>query len=199
MIAYLTGQLFFKNLKHIILIVRDVGYKIMMPFSDLSVLTIGEKSISIHVHTQLRENGIELYGFLLEQNLQIFEQLINISGIGPKMALSILSTIESGEFAKAIHDQDSDKLVKIPGIGHKMAQRLVLELKDKVDMFLRKDCTIIDANSVLVDLQSAMINLGYNLKQVDKAIGFTRNHLKTQEGKKEDSFLELLKKALREI
>lgn len=195
MIAYLRGELFFKNLKYVILMTGGVGYKVAMPLSDLSMLTTDKQPVSIYIHTQLREGSIELYGFLLEYNLQVFKQLINVSGIGPKLALSILSVIDPVEFTKILQNRDCKKLVQIPGIGLKMAQRLILELKDKMQIFSDSQQTR-DPDRIISDLRSAMLNLGYNLKQINGALSSIQNYPK-YEG--ENLFSELLKKALSEI
>ncbi len=190
MIAYLTGQLRVKNLKTAVIVTAGVGYRVSMPLSDLSALGEAGQQVSVHVHTHVREDALELFGFLSENSLVFFEQLIGVSGIGPKMALGILSGMETAELADTLGSGDHVKLTKIPGIGPKMAQRLVLELKDKM-----KFATPTWASGgVLSDLRSAISNLGYKSNQVDKAIKSVE-HL----AKQNQPLGDLLREALREI
>jgi Holliday junction DNA helicase RuvA len=191
MIAYLTGQLQTKNLKTAVIMTSGVGYRVSMPLSDLSVLGDIGKQVSIHVHTHVREDALELFGFLSEDSLVCFEQLISVSGIGPKMALGILSGIETSELAETLGAGDFVKLTKIPGIGPKMAQRLVLELKDKIKSVAAPSWT---SGSIMSDLRSAISNLGYKTNQVEKAVKSVE-HL----AKQNQPLGDLVKEALREI
>ncbi|MES2504561.1 MAG: Holliday junction branch migration protein RuvA [Myxococcota bacterium] len=190
MIAYLTGQLQLKNLKNAIVLTNGVGYRVSMPLSDLSTLGDIGQSVFIHIHTHVREDALELYGFLSEDSLHLFEQLISISGIGPKMALSVLSALQPTELSNALASGDHARLTRVPGIGPKMAQRMVLELKDKT----KPVAVFFGSDSILSDLRSAIANLGYKTPAVDKAVKAVE-HLAHQNKPLGD----LLKEALREI
>lgn len=190
MIAYLTGQLQVKNLRTAVILISGVGYRVSMPLSDLSALGAPGQQVSVHVHTHVREDVLELFAFLSEDSLVCFEQLISVSGIGPKMALGILSGMETSELADTLGSGDHVKLTRIPGIGPKMAQRLVLELKDKIKLA----APVWVSGGVLSDLRSAISNLGYKPHQVDKAIKSVE-HL----AKQNQPLGDLLREALREI
>ncbi|MEI6789791.1 MAG: Holliday junction branch migration protein RuvA [Myxococcaceae bacterium] len=190
MIAYLTGQLQAKNLRSAVILISGVGYRVSMPLSDLSHLGELGQQVSVHVHTHVREDALELFGFLSEESLVCFEQLISVSGIGPKMALGVLSGMETAELAETLVSGDYVKLTRIPGIGPKTAQRLVLELKDK----MKPVFPLIGFGGVLSDLRSAISNLGYKPNQVEKAVKSVE-HL----AKQNQPLGDLLREALREI
>lgn len=190
MIAYLTGQLQTKNLRTAVIMISGVGYKVSMSLSDLSILGEAGRRVSVHVHTHVREDALELFGFLSEDSLACFEQLISVSGIGPKMALGILSGMETSELAETLGAGDFVKLTRIPGIGPKMAQRLVLELKDKI----KSVAPSWTSGGVLSDLRSAISNLGYKSNQVEKAVKSVE-HL----AKQNQPLGDLVREALREI
>ncbi|MEI6805055.1 MAG: Holliday junction branch migration protein RuvA [Myxococcaceae bacterium] len=190
MIAYLTGQLQVKNLRSAVILISGVGYRVSMPLSDLSALGAVGQQVSVYVHTHVREDALELFAFLSEDSLLCFEQLISVSGIGPKMALGILSGMETSELADTLGSGDHAKLTRIPGIGPKMAQRLVLELKDKI----KSVAPTWISGGVLSDLRSAISNLGYKSVQVDKAVKSVE-HL----AKQNQPLGDLLREALREI
>jgi Holliday junction DNA helicase RuvA len=168
LIAYLSGKLLEKNLKDVVLLVGGVGYKVYLPLSQFAKLgDIGEVA-NLRIHTLVKEDAIALYGFLDEQSLRLFEQLIQVSGIGPKLALAMLSGIESQALMSALRNGDHLSLTRIPGIGAKTAARLVLELKDRLSGidFIAKSPT----SSTLHDLRSALLNLGYKPQLIDQAI-----------------------------
>lgn len=190
MIAYLTGQLLTKNLRTAVIMTSGVGYKVSMSLSDLSTLGEAGGQVSVHVHTHVREDALELFGFLSEDSLACFEQLISVSGIGPKMALGILSGMETSELAETLGAGDFVKLTRIPGIGPKMAQRLVLELKDKI----KSVAPSWTSGGILSDLRSAISNLGYKSNQVEKAVKSVE-HL----AKQNQPLGDLVREALREI
>lgn len=192
MIAYLTGQLRGKNLKSAIILVSGVGYRVSMPLSDLALLGELGSRTAVHVHTHVREDALELFGFLSEDTLSCFELLISVSGIGPKMALGILSGIQTTELADTIASGDYMRLTRVPGVGPKTAQRLVLELKDKIKSTAA--LPIFGFGGLVTDLRSAIANLGYKPNQVDKAIKSVEHLL--QQNK---PIGDLLREALREI
>jgi len=176
MIALMTGQIAYKTPDHVILDVHGVGYRVMIPFSTYFELP-EEGSATLHIHTSVREDAIQLYGFRTRTEKAFFQLLISISGIGPKLARDILSNIQPHQLAAALMQGDLHKLSAIPGIGKKTAERLVLELKDKVAKLDTGAATAGDAvgrtlpgSGVLDDVSSALMNLGYKDLQVRKVL-----------------------------
>jgi Holliday junction DNA helicase RuvA len=175
MIALLTGLIAHKSPDHIILDVQGVGYRIHIPFSTYYELPEEGGSASLHIHTSVREDAILLYGFRTRLEKSFFQLLISVSGIGPKLARDILSNIQPGQLAQALAQGDLHKLSTIPGIGKKTAERLVLELKDKVgkldlSSLPAADARVIPSDDVAEDVISALLNLGYKEPQVRKAL-----------------------------
>ncbi len=175
MIAYLKGILEVKLNDYVVIDVGGVGYKVFM--SETSMESLGNIGDIVKVHTyyRVREDDISLFGFNTTEELRLFELLISVSGVGAKTALAMLSCITPSEFALAVISNDISKLVKIPGIGAKSAQRIVLELKDKLkkEENLKPDNdkikeAIIDDNKVLEAI-SALQVLGYNKREIEKA------------------------------
>jgi Holliday junction DNA helicase RuvA len=169
MIAYLQGELLSKDLRTAVILVGGVGYQVFMPITDLSTLSDAGGQVKIHIHTCVKEDSIELFGFLSPDKKLVFEQLISVSGIGPKTAIAMLSGMEPQDFAGYIAESNFAALTSVPGVGPKTAQRLVLELKDKLKnmslgMPRRKESGTLD------DLRSAVLNLGYKTPAVEKAI-----------------------------
>ncbi len=191
MIAYLTGQLQTKNLRSAIILTGGVGYRVSMPLYDLSILGEPGSQVSVHIHTHVREDALELFGFLSEEGLECFERLTSVSGIGPKMALGILSAMRPDDLSNIIGSGNFQALTRIPGIGLKTAQRMVLELKDKMTT---SPLTFWVAGSVLGDLRSAISNLGYKAAQVDKAVKSVEHLAKANK-----PLGDLVREALREI
>lgn len=175
MIALLTGVIAHKSPDHIILDVRGVGYRVLIPFSTYYDLPREGGAASLHIHTSVREDAIQLYGFRTRLEKSFFQLLISVTGIGPKMARDILSNIQPAPLAHALAQGDVNKLSAIPGIGKKTAERLVLELKDKAG---KLDLTSLPAfeareiptEDVMDDVVSALLNLGYKEPQVRKAL-----------------------------
>ena len=132
MIALLTGLIAHKSPDHIVLDVQGVGYRVHIPFSTYYELPEEGGTATLHIHTSVREDAILLYGFRTRLEKSFFQLLISVSGVGPKLARDILSNIQPGMLAQALTHGDLQKLSTIPGIGKKTAERLVLELKDKV-------------------------------------------------------------------
>ena len=174
MIAFINGILDMKLNSFIVIDVAGVGYKIFM--SEAAIETLGEigTKVKIYTHHHVREDDISLYGFLTLEELNMFELLISVSGVGAKSALSILANVEPSAFALAVVSNDTSKLVKIPGVGSKTAARIVLELKDKL-----KNQELVDNkkdvikkvtlnNEDLDEAISALQVLGYNRKDVEK-------------------------------
>ena len=174
MIALLTGKIAHKSPDHIILDVNGVGYRVMIPFSTYYELP-EEGVVSLHIHTSVREDAIQLYGFRTRLEKSFFQLLISVSGVGPKLARDVLSNIQPAALAQALSLSDIHKLSTIPGIGKKTAERLILELKDKVgkldiSTLHKTEAYAIPDEDVLDDVISALLNLGYKEPQVRKAL-----------------------------
>ncbi len=175
MIAALTGRLASKAPTHITVDVQGVGYEVQIPLSTYYGLPDLNQTTSLRIHTHLREDAIQLYGFLTSQEKGAFVLLTGISGIGPKLALSVLSALTVSDLVSAIRAGDVDKLVSVPGIGTKSAGRIVLELKDKVERLhpgLVRDSELASGTSsqIVDDAQSALVNLGYRTSDVSQAV-----------------------------
>ncbi|MDD2581709.1 MAG: Holliday junction branch migration protein RuvA [Desulfuromonadaceae bacterium] len=175
MIALLTGLIAHKSPDHIILDVQGVGYRVHIPFSTYYELPEEGGTTALHIHTSVREDAILLYGFRTRLEKSFFQLLISVSGIGPKLARDILSNIQPGPLAQALGQGDLNKLSTIPGIGKKTAERLVLELKDKVTKMdltslPASDTRQLPADDVAEDVVSALLNLGYKEPQVRKVL-----------------------------
>jgi len=157
-IAHLRGKLAQKDPARVIIDVHGVGYEVFVPLTTFSALPETGSDISIDVHTHVREDIIALYGFSSRRERMIFEKLMTISGIGPKLAVGILSGGSVEDLVTAIRRGDLARLTAIPGVGKKTAERIVLELKDKLQEF-----AVASAKSgVELDVLSALENLGYN-------------------------------------
>ncbi len=175
MIALLTGRIAYKSPEHLIIDVNGVGYRVTIPFSTYYELP-EEGMVTLHIHTSVREDAIQLYGFRTQAEKAFFQLLISVSGIGPKMARDILSNIQPPHLAVALQQGDLHKLSAIPGIGKKTAERLVVELRDKAG---KLDTGVSAAEAVgrtvpaaglLDDVTSALLNLGYKEPHVKKAL-----------------------------
>jgi len=175
MIAALTGRLASKAPSHVTLDVQGVGYEVFIPLSTFYALPEINESASLSVYTHLREDAIQLYGFVTALEKDSFILLTSISGIGPKLALSVLSALNVPDLVSAILAGDVEKLASVPGIGKKTAARIALELKDKVERLrVMPSITPKAAGGPLGRLQddalSALINLGYKAADVKDAI-----------------------------
>ena len=178
MFAYIKGSLEEKSNNYVVIDVEGIGYKIFM--SDNSIQSIGELDsiVKVHTHYYVREDNISLYGFLTKEELKMFELLLSVSGIGAKSAISMLSNITPSSFAFAVISNDVTSLKKLPGIGAKSAQRIILELQDKLKDEEKlttngaKEKIELEINSkenVKEAIQALQI-LGYNKKEIDKAM-----------------------------
>ncbi len=179
MIAHLTGTPLFIEQDHLILDVNGVGYEVFLPLPNLFQIQQAEKqsSLSLWIYTVVREDALLLYGFLKREEKEMFLKLISVSGIGPKLALTILSGIESGQLVKAVLEEDLVRLTAISGIGKKTAERLVLELKDKLKHFSGSAdvLKVTKTSSPQKDeLLSALLNLGYNRNEIDRFLSSTK-------------------------
>jgi len=167
MIHYLKGILEYKSPAFIIVDVGGVGYEINIPLSSFDLLPSEGKEIKINTYLHWRENGLTLYGFVTQEERDFFGLLISISKIGPKSALRIVSRISPSEFKRAIKKGDLTTLTHIPGIGGKTAQRLILELKERVE---EEEMVEPGKETITKDTLSALISLGYTRKEAEKAV-----------------------------
>lgn len=155
MIASLKGKVLSKKPDNVIVDVNGVGYQVNLPVSVLANLPEEGRDVFLHIYTHVREDSLQLFGFLSEEEKRIFITLLGISGVGPKMALNILSGISHDDFLIAIEKEDVAMLCRIPGLGKKTAHRLILELREKLPSALTIKDKLFD------DTLSALINLGY--------------------------------------
>ena len=177
MFAYIKGTLEMKLNDSVIVETNGVGYKIFMAQNAIEKAgNIGE-IVKIHTHYHVREDNISLYGFLSSEELMMFELLISVSGIGAKSALTILANIEPHNFALAIITHDEARLTKIPGLGKKTVARLIIELRDKMkkididEVVGEENAPVFEANDNIQEAISALQVLGYNKKEIEKALG----------------------------
>lgn len=175
MIALLRGTLVDKNPSRLIVDTGGVGYDVQVPLSTFYVLGEAGTPVTLRIHTHVREDVIALFGFATPLELNLFERLIAINGIGPKLALAVLSGIEPPDFIRAIRSQDVARLTAIPGIGKKTAERIGLELKDRLPATLtgsepETPAATRPEDQLRDDLLSALTNLGYQRPVAEKAI-----------------------------
>lgn len=174
MIAQLRGTLLGKAPSRLIVDVGGVGYDVQVPLSTFYVVGDPGGSVSLRIHTHVREDVIALYGFATPLEHDVFERLIGISGVGPKLALAVLSGIEPAELIRAVRQQDVARLTAIPGIGKKTAERISLELKDRLPSALTPAGQPVPAatpeDQLRTDLLSALLNLGYQRPAAERAI-----------------------------
>jgi len=169
MIAHLRGRLIAKHPNQAIVETAGVGYDITISVPTFSDLPALGAEVALHIHTHVREDTIALYGFLRPAEKQLFEKLIGVSGIGPKLAVTILSGMSTDEMVRAIRGNDLGRLTRVPGIGKKTAERLVLELRDKLQDFGAAP-TIAAVTPVEEDVLSALTNLGYQRAAAERAL-----------------------------
>jgi len=170
MIAHLRGKLLAKHPNQVIVETGGVGYDVTISVPTFSDLPAVGSEVALHVHTHVREDLIALYGFLRPAEKQLFEKLITVSGIGPKLAITILSGMQADEMVAAIRGNDVGRLTRIPGIGRKTAERIVLELHDKLPPPGPTAPTAPALNAVEEDVLSALANLGYQRAAAEKAL-----------------------------
>lgn len=171
MIAALRGQLAAKQVPRLVVDVHGVGYDVQVPLSTWA--RVGEigAEIALHIHTHVREDQIALFGFGSALEQQIFERLIAVSGIGPKVALAVLSGIQPADLVEAVQTGDPARLTAIPGIGRKTAERIVLELRDRLPAAVTTTGEpVAPATGIRTDLLSALVNLGYPRPTVEKIV-----------------------------
>ena len=193
MIARLKGTLVEKSPNRLVIDVGGVGYDVLVPLSTFYGIGEPGSGVALRVHTHVREDLIALYGFGTPLEQDLFERLIAINGIGPKLALAVLSGIDPGELVRAVRSQDVARLTKIPGVGKKTAERIGLELKDRLPAAIQPAAAAASqpGDQLRDDLLSALTNLGYQRQAAEKAID------PALKNSPDGSFEELLREVLR--
>ena len=177
MISYIKGKLEIKSSNYVVIDIGGVGYKIFMSGTAISEMPDIGEIVKVHTYYYVREDNISLYGFNTQEELKMFELLLSVSGVGAKSALAILAAVKPSTFALAVISNDVKALTKIPGVGPKSAQRIILELKDKLktEQAISEDegteiNTIITNNTNFDEAVSALQVLGYSRREIEKAI-----------------------------
>ncbi len=173
MIASLAGRLTRKATDHLVIDVAGVGYQVQTSLSTYYNLPDTGEEVALHIYTHVREDALSLYGFLTEKEKEVFLLLLGVSGIGPKLALAVLSSLSVEDILYAIESADNSKLCTIPGIGRKTAARLVLELKDKMKRLSpasTHDERLEEKKEPVEDAVSALVNLGYKKTLAEEAL-----------------------------
>ena len=175
MIASLTGRLASKHPGGVVIDVQGVGYDVLIPLSTYYQLPDSNQTITLVIHTHVREDAIQLFGFSTQREKDAFLMLLGVSGIGPKLALSVISSLSVNDLAAAIRNDDHKTLASVPGIGKKSAGRLALELKDKVEKLgvavdHRATKAAEPSGKLMDDALSALVNLGYKASDVKEVV-----------------------------
>lgn len=170
MIAHLRGQLIAKHPQQAIVEAGGVGYDVVISVTTYSALPAEGNEVALFIHTHVREDALALYGFLDAGDKRLFERLITVSGVGPKLAVTIQSGLSAERLVGAIRGQDHATLSQIPGIGKRMAERLVVDLKDKLEDIMAAAPRTVETGPSSDDVLSALVNLGYQRPLAQKAI-----------------------------
>ena len=175
MIVYLSGTTQYADLDAICINVGGVGYHVLMPLTDVARSSKPGTKLEAYIHTHVREDALQLYGFSTRAGLSLFERLLSVSGVGPRLALALLSGLAAEVLVRAIAERDEARLTKVPGVGKKTAQRILLELGDKMareslSSVLSTSSPLAGQQRVIDDLRSALANLGYKAPQIDRAV-----------------------------
>ena len=174
MITFLKGTLAHKKPPIVSVNVSGVGYEVHVPMSTFFALPAIDQPVFLLTHHSIREDGQSLYGFLTEQDRTLFRELIKVNGVGPKLRLTLLSGMDTASLVRAIADQDAAKLTKLPGVGPKMAQRLIVEMRDKVNRFEGLDAVAVVSSpsiqSQLDEAMEALLSLGYKPQEAKKML-----------------------------
>lgn len=174
MITFLKGTLAHKKPPIVSVNVNGVGYEVHVPMSTFFALPSIDQPVFLLTHHSIREDGQSLYGFLTEQDRTLFRELIKVNGVGPKLGLTLLSGMDTASLVRAIADQDAAKLTKLPGVGPKMAQRLIVEMRDKVNRFEGLDAVAVvsspSVQSQLDEAMEALLSLGYKPQEAKKML-----------------------------
>jgi len=169
MIAHLRGRLISKHPNQAVVEAGGVGYDVNITIPTFSDLPAIGSEVALHIHTHVREDALALYGFLRPEEKQLFEKLITVSGIGPKLAITILSGMATADMVGAIRANDHARLTRIPGIGKKTAERMCVELRDKLDAFGAPQ-PMVSVSPIEEDVISALTNLGYQRALAEKTV-----------------------------
>ena len=169
MIAHLRGRILEKNPSHVILEAAGVGYEVTISVPSFSGLPAEGAEVSLYIHTHVREDTLALSGFLRREEKQLFERLIGVSGIGPKLAITVLSGIAADALVTALRSNDLTALTRIPGVGKKTAERMVLELRDKLEGLAAAPAPP-QTSRMEEDVVSALVNLGYQRTPAEHAV-----------------------------
>src|SRR6476620_7394500 len=170
MIAYLRGRILTKRPNQAVVDVNGVGYEVTISIPTFSELPNAGGEVSLHIHTHVREDALALYGFLRSQEKELFERLISVSGIGPKLAITALSGMQAEKMVAAIRGNDVAALTKVAGMGKKTAERMGLELRDKLDSFGVAAAVVSRHSPMEEDVLSALTNLGYQRAVAERAL-----------------------------
>ncbi|MBT8407264.1 MAG: Holliday junction branch migration protein RuvA [Deltaproteobacteria bacterium] len=199
MIAHIQGGLNFKSPEYLIIDVDGIGYEVQVPLTTFYDLPEVGSTVALHIHTHVREDALQLYGFQSREEKQLFVRLMSVAGIGPRLAVNILSGITPVELAETLLQGDLARLISIPGVGRKTAERMMVELRDKVSTFVLSQDVAIPAKqtadeAMIEDALSALVNLGYKKGVAKRAIDEAQQRLQ------EEATLEiLLKESLRSL
>jgi Holliday junction DNA helicase RuvA len=171
-IAHLTGRVLRKSPQEVIVDVGGVGYRVAIPVSTFYRLGEEGAEVSLRVHTHVREDAFALFGFLTGHEQDLFERLIQVAGVGPKLAVNILSGIEAADLSAALRGSDIARLTRVPGVGKKTAERLILELKDKMPPVpeAAAETAAEPASTPKEDLLSALAHLGYSRVEAERGV-----------------------------
>ncbi len=176
MIARISGVLIEKSPAHVVVDTQGVGYRIFIPLTTYYELPDAGEPVTLSIHTHVKQDAINLFGFSTREERDIFQLMISVSGIGPKLAMNILSGISTGDLIAAVTHGNLGRLVSVPGVGKKMAERLVLELKDKFGKLSSPDTAgktgagMTAAELIREDALSALVNLGYKQDAAKRAL-----------------------------
>ena len=175
MFAYIKGKLELKTAEYVVIDVGGIGYKIFMSQTSIEKLSEVEKEVKVYTYLKVREDDVSIYGFNTNEELRMFELLLSVSGIGAKSAIAILSSITPSKFALAVISDDVITLRKLPGVGQKSAQRIILELKDKLKTqeAVQEDTKLIETikeNDVITEVIAALQVLGYSRYEINKIL-----------------------------
>ncbi len=182
MIGRIAGVLLEKKPPQVLLDVQGIGYEIDVPMSTFYELPATGAQVSLYTHLVIREDMHLLFGFATEPERQTFRQLVKISGVGVRTALALLSGMSVFEFQQAVQAQDSARLINIPGIGRKTAERLLLELRDKLEPYMPGQDQRVLRSSLTDDVRNALLSLGYNDREADWAIKQIVNQASVSDG-----------------
>ena len=199
MIAHIQGRLHFKSPENLIIDVDGIGYQVHVPLTTFYELPDIGNTVALHIHTHVREDALQLYGFQAQEEKALFIRLMGVAGIGPRLAVNILSGISPAELAQCLGQGDLARLISIPGVGRKTAERIMVEMRDKLAALAADRDIAVSVKSaadeaVINDAVSALVNLGYKKGVAQRAIDGARQRL---EG--EINLESLLKESLRAL